>query len=196
MAHPAKRNATYDDLMAVPPHLTAEIIFGDLVTHPKPAPPHSNAQFSIGGELSGPFQKGRGGPGGWWFMTEPELRLGPHVLAPDIAGWQKSRLPHLPSTKHVSLAPDWVCEIVSPSTERIDRGPKRRIYATYGVSHLWHLNPVAKFVEDYMLRNGEWIHVETFDGVGDQHLPPFDAIAIQLNDLWPIPEAPNLEETK
>lgn len=195
MATPAKRNATYEDLLAVPAHLTAEIIFGDLVTHPKPAPPRANAQFSLGGELSGPFQKGRGGPGGWWFLTEPELHLGPHVLAPDVAGWRQERMQHMPqAASFVTLAPDWACEIISPETERTDRGPKRRIYATYGVSHLWHLNPVAKYVEAYSLRDGHWLHIETFDGDAECRIPPFDAIAITLNDLWPIPEAPIQEE--
>ena len=190
MTEPAKRNATYADLLAVPPHLTAEIIFGDLITHPKPAPPHANAQFSLGGELSGPFQKGRGGPGGWWFMSEPELHLGPHVLAPDLAGWRKERMPYLPATAYVELAPDWVCDIISPRTESSDRGPKRRIYATYGVGHLWHLHPVARYLEAYALRDGQWVHIETFQDGAEFRAPPFDAVALQLTDLWPIPPAP------
>lgn len=190
MAEPAKRNATYEDIKAVPPHLTAEIVFGALYTHPKPAPPHGNAQFSLGGELAGPFQKGRGGPGGWWFVSEPELHLGPHVIAPDLAGWRKERLPHAPTSAYVSVPPDWVCEIISPSTERVDRGPKRRICATYGVGHLWHLNPVERYLEIYALKDQQWVLVDTFDGDGEQRLPPFEAIAIRLADLWPLPPAP------
>jgi Uma2 family endonuclease len=190
MIAPAKRNATYDDLLAVPPHLTAEIIFGSLYTHPKPAAPHANTQFSLGGELSGPFQKGRGGPGGWWFMTEAELHLGPHVVAPDVSAWRKERMLHLPSTAYVTLPPDWVCEIISPSTESIDRGPKRRISATYSVGHLWHLHPVARYLEVYALREKQWVHIETFQDGEEVRAPPFDAVAFQLSDLWPMPPAP------
>ena len=186
MADPAKRNATYEDLKAVPPHLTAEIIFGDLVTHPRPAPPHAVSGNALGAELTGPFQKGRGGPGGWIFMTEPELHLGPHVVVPDLAGWRTQRLPVLPATTYIELAPDWVCEIISPSTESLDRGRKRRIYATYAVKHLWLLNPVEHFVEVAELQDGQWRLIDTFELGGEQRMPPFESVAIDLKDLWPL----------
>lgn len=189
MTQPAKSNATYDDLVAVPEHLTAEIIFGALYTHPKPAPPHAMAQNSLSHELTGPFQKGRGGPGGWWFMTEPELHLGPHVVAPDIAGWRRERMPHMTDKAFIEVAPDWICEITSPSTESVDRGPKRRIYATYRVGYLWLLNPVSKYLEVHILRGTEWVHVETFQDGEDVKAPPFDAVPFQISDLWPIPPA-------
>lgn len=191
MTEPAKRNATYEDLRAVPEHLTAEIIFGALVTHPKPAPPHAAAQSALNSELGGPFQKGRGGPGGWIFMTEPELHLGPHVVAPDIAGWRRERMSVLPSTAYVETAPDWICEIVSPSTEAVDRGPKRRIYATYQVSHLWHLNPVARLLEVLELRGKEWVVIDTFSGDTEVSAPPFAVVPFLLADLWPLPFAPD-----
>jgi Uma2 family endonuclease len=195
MAEPAKRNATYDDLIAVPEHLSAEIIFGALYTHPKPAPPHGAAQSALSVELGGPFQKGRGGPGGWIFMTEPELHLGPHVVAPDIAGWRRERMPHMPAKAYIESAPDWVCEIISPSTESIDRGPKRRIYANYNVHHLWLLNPVAKYLEVHALRGAEWVHVATFGDGEDVAAPPFEAVPFKIDDLWPLPAAPTPDES-
>ncbi len=195
MNDPAKRNATYEDLAAVPEHLTAEIIFGALYTHPKPAPRHATAQNALGHELTGPFQKGRGGPGGWIFMTEPELHLGPHVVAPDIVGWRRERMPHMPEKAYIETPPDWVCEISSPSTESVDRGPKRRIYATYGVGHLWLLNPTVKYLEVYALREGQWMHVETYQDGEQVKAPPFDAVPFAIADLWPLPSAPDVTET-
>lgn len=190
MANPAKRNATYEDLRALPDDVRGEIVFGTLYVHPRPAPPHGSSQFSIGGELYGPFQKGRGGPGGWWFMIEPELHLGPHVVQPDIAGWRQERMPSLPATAHVDIAPDWVCEVLSGSTEGLDRGAKRRIYATYGVGHLWYLHPVSRYLEVSALQGGNWVHVDTFEDAEEFRAPPFEAVAFRLADLWPIPPTP------
>ena len=187
MAEPAKRNATYEDLLALPDDVRGEIINGSLYVHPSPAPPHGSSQFSLSVELGGPFQKGRGGPGGWWFMIQPELHLGPHVAQPDIAGWRQERMPALPTTAWVDIAPDWVCEVLSPSTEGFDRGPKRRIYATYGVGHLWYLHPVVRYLEVSALREGSWVHIDTFDDGEEFRAPPFDAVAFRLADLWPIP---------
>ena len=141
MAEPAERQATYEDLMQVPPHLVAEILSGRLVTHPRPAPRHAVASSSLGDELVGPFQKGRGGPGGWWVLDEPELHLDADVLVPDIAGWRRERMPTMPETAWFGIAPDWVCEILSPSTAREDRVVKMPIYVRAGVSHLWLVDP-------------------------------------------------------
>lgn len=190
MAEPAKRNATFDDLLALPDNVRGEIIDGALYVHPSPAPPHGITQFSMGGELYGPFQKGRGGPGGWWFMIQPELHLGPHVAQPDIAGWRKERMPALPGTSFVEIAPDWVCEVLAPSTEGLDRGAKRRLYATYGVNYLWYLHPVERYLEVSVLRDGAWGHLDTFDDGEEFRAPPFDAVAFRLADLWPMPPPP------
>ena len=164
MAEPAKPQATYADLEAVPPHLVAEILFGSLVTHPRPAPPHAFSATSLSEELVGPFQKGRsGGPGGWVFADEPELHLGPHVIVPDLAGWRRERMPQLPAQAFIETPPDWACELLSPSTQRYDRGAKRRIYATYRVGHLWHLDAVARQLDVFELKNDHWVLYETFE---------------------------------
>ena len=126
------RPATYEDLVNVPERLVAEIIDGDLWTSPRPAPRHSLSQVSLGGLLSLPYGHGRGGPGGWWILTEPELHLGSDVVVPDLAGWRRERLPRLPDTAFFAQPPDWLCEIVSPSTARLDRAKKLPLYAWQG----------------------------------------------------------------
>lgn len=192
MAKPANKSATYADLQAVPPHLVAEILFGTLVTHPRPTPRHGAAGLNLGVELTGPYQRGRGGPGGWVFLPEPELHLGPHVTVPDIAGWRCERLgPTAVENAFIEVAPDWVCEIISPSTEKYDKGEKRRIYAHYGVAHLWHVNPTARTLEAFRLHDGNWLLTHTFVDTEDVTAPPFDAITFSLGLLWPFdPPAP------
>ncbi len=189
MTQPAKRNATYDDLIGVPEHLTAEIVFGDLYLHRHSASA-AVARCALSGELGGPFQIGVGGPGGFAFMSGSELHLGPHVVVPDVAGWRRERMPHMPAKAYIEVAPDWICEITSPSTESVDRGPKRRIYATYGVGYMWLLNPVSKYLEVHALLGKDWVHVETFQDGEEVKAPPFDAVPFQMADLWPLPPAP------
>lgn len=186
-----QRAATYADLEAVPPHLVAEILFGHLETHPRPAPRHSGAANSLAHEVTGPFQKGRGGPGGWVFFVEPELHLGPHVLVPDLAGWRRERLPALPETAYFGVPPDWICELLSTSTENVDRGPKRRIYATYGVGFMWFVDPDMRRLEAYVLRDGQYVLHETFDGEDEVKAPPFDAVPFPITALWPLDPVPS-----
>jgi Putative restriction endonuclease len=187
---PAQRAATYDDLLAVPEHLVAEILFGALVTHPRPAPRHAIVVARLSGVISPPFDFGVGGPGGWIFMIEPELHLGAHVVVPDVAGWRRERLPQLPGTAWISVAPDWVCEVLSPSTERYDRGEKRLIYAEAGVGHLWHVDPALKMLEVFELRDGKWLLLGTFGDDVEVAAPPFAEAGFSLGLLWPLDPAP------
>jgi Uma2 family endonuclease len=184
MAEPAERQATYDDLCAVPAHLVAEIIGGRLLTHPRPAPRHLRASSSLGGELDGPFDKGRGGPGGWWILDEPELHLGPHVLVPDLAGWQRDRMPRLPETAWFELPPDWLCEVLSVGTAKEDRAEKLPIYADHRVGHCWLIDPILRTLEAYENCNGKWLLVTTLRDSQPVSLPPFDAISFDLSVLW------------
>jgi Uma2 family endonuclease len=183
---PAKRHATYADVLAAPAHMVAELIGGELVTQPRPSPRHGLAASSLGEELIGPFQKGRGGPGGWLFVDEPELHLSDNVVVPDIAGWRAERLSALPDTPYFTLPPDWVCEVLSPSTENWDRGPKRRIYAKAGIGHLWLVDPRAKFIEAFGLANGSWLLLGTVSENEAVALPPFEAVSFPLSALWPL----------
>ena len=122
--------ATYQDVLDAPAHQVAEIVAGTLYTHPRPAPVHTIASSVLGGELNPPFHRGRGGPGGWWILDEPELHLGEDVLVPDLAGWRRERMPDRPDTPYFTLAPEWVCEVLSPSTRRVDLQEKRPVYAS------------------------------------------------------------------
>ncbi len=186
MAEPATKEATYADLEAAPPHLVAELVHGALVTHPRPAPRHAVAAARLGTTLGGPFDFGNDGPGGWIFMDEPELHFGRDVVVPDMAGWRRERLPSLPATAFIETAPDWVCEVLSPSTEYYDRGPKRRIYAEAGVSHLWLVDPRVQVLEAFQLTAGQWLLLATVAGADEVKLPPFEAAPFSLGLLWPF----------
>lgn len=186
MAEPAKRRATYADLQAVPPHLVAEIIDGALLTRPRPMPRHAAAANALSYAVTGPYQMGLSGPGGWVFLTEPELHLGKDVLAPDRAGWRRERLSVVPDREHFKIAPDWVCEILSPSTEHVDRGRKRVVYARHDVPHLWLVDPSEQVLEAFSLTAGQWLLSATFSGGEQVSAPPFEGTTFPLAALWPF----------
>jgi Uma2 family endonuclease len=194
MTDPAKGRATYADLEAVPPELVAEIIDGKLYTHPRPSPRHAAATNSLTDELTGPYQKGRGGPGGCVFFDEPELHLGPHVVVPDIAGWRRERLDTYPETNYFDLAPDWVCEVLSASTDRRDRTVKSRIYAEAGIPYFWLIDPRLQILEAFELGEGRWVKVGAWNSDEGVRAPPFDAITFSLADLWPLDRPLGLDE--
>ena len=177
--------ATYQDVLDAPPHRVAEIVDGVLHTSPRPALPHALAKSSLGHDLSGPFQFGRGGPGGWWIIFEPELHLGKDVLVPDLAGWRLERMPDYPNAAYSALAPDWVCEMLSPSTRRLDLDGKRPIYAREGVRHLWLVDPTARTLEAFELRAGAWVRIATAKDDAPVCIRPFEAVTFSLGDLWP-----------
>ena len=138
----------------------------------------------LGAELTGPFDRGRGGPGGWIILDEPELHLGPHVIVPDIAGWRRERMPTLPDTAYFETPPDWVCEVLSPSTQRVDRTDKLAIYAAFGVGHAWYVDPIVKTLEIFALTGSKWLLAATFKDDDDVTAPPFEAHTFSLAGLW------------
>lgn len=184
MGDAAKRRATYEDLLAVPDHLVAEILDGELVTSPRPATEHSQAASDLLSEIKLPFGKGKGGPGGWVILFEPELHLGEHVLVPDLAGWRRERMPEMPHVPAVTLAPDWVCEVLSPSTVARDRVRKLPIYAAQKVQHAWLVDANAKTLEVFRLNGESWLLVGTWEGDAKVRAEPFDAVELELGGLW------------
>lgn len=189
VGHPTSRRpaATYEDLLVVPDHLVAEILDGELYTSPRPAPRHADASTGLGGALRGPFDRGRGGPGGWRILSEPELHLGPDVIVLDLAGWRRERLPQLPDEAYFPTAPDRVCEVVSPSTAAIDRVKKLAIYARESVSHAWLVDPIAQTVEAFRLDAGRRTLVGTWAGTDIVRAEPFEALDLDLTLLWDVP---------
>lgn len=182
---PLKKNATYDDLREVPENFIAEMFSGDLYASPRPALPHARAASVLAATLMGPFDQGRNGPGGWIMLYEPELHFGDDVLVPDIAAWRRARLPALAAEAYLTLAPDWVCEVLSASTEAIDRGAKLRIYAREGVAHVWLIDPVRQTLEVLALDGRrQWAERGIFEGRANVRAEPFDAIELELAALW------------
>jgi Uma2 family endonuclease len=182
----ARRRATYEDLLKVPDILIAEIIDGELITSPRPAFPHARAASAMTQDL-GPFDRrpgSPGGPGGWWILFEPELHLGPDVLVPDLAGWRRERMPVLENVPYTELAPDWICEVVSPSTGRVDRVRKMPVYAREQVRHVWLVDPLQRTLEVYRLEGPLWVLVSTHDGKEPVRAEPFAAIALDINRWW------------
>jgi Uma2 family endonuclease len=184
--------ATLAELNAVPANLLAELIGGTLYTMTRPAPKHGVAASRLGGELLGPFDRGRGGPGGWWILDEPELRFPDpaapgevDVIVPDLAGWRRERMPKLPKTKYFALAPDWICEVLSPSTAAHDRGLKMPPYAREGVRLAWLVDPIARTLEIFSLgADGRWVLAGVHGEAAVVRAPPFDAIELELSALW------------
>jgi len=173
--------------MEVPDTKVAELIDGELVVSPRPASPHAHAASVLGFDVGGSFQGPPGdpaAPGGWWLLLEPELHFGEDVLVPDWAGWRRERMPVCPRTAFFTLAPDWVCEVVSPSTGRIDRTAKMRCYATAGVTHLWLVDPLLETLETYRLEAGRWLVLGTHGGDAVVRAEPFDAVALRLERWW------------
>ena len=155
MADPARRLPAYADVLAAPPHLVAEIIAGELRLLPRPAKPHAVAAAALGEELGPPFKRGRGGPGGWMILDEPELHLSSDIVVPDLAGWRSARMPYVTNDEpFFSLAPDWVCEVLSPSTAKLDRAEKLPLYAREQVAHAWLVDPLLRTLEVLELDRG------------------------------------------
>ena len=184
-AAPIEPQASYQDVLDAPPHKVAELIRGRLHLHPRPASRHARAASALGGELFGRFDRGRGGPGGWWILDEPELHLGRDVLVPDIAGWRRERMPEFPDVAAFELAPDWVCEVLSPSTRMSDVTEKRDIYGERGVGHLWFVDPLARTLEVFARQDAAWVLRTALKEDDAVRAAPFEAVAFALSALWP-----------
>jgi Uma2 family endonuclease len=180
---PLKKRATYDDLRAVPEHFVAEMFDGELYASPRPATLHARAAVVLAGKLGDAFDFGDG-PGGWLMLIEPELHFGNDVLVPDLAAWRRERLPSLPDVAYLTLAPDWICEVLSPFTEAIDRRQKLRIYAREGVPHAWFVDALRQTLEVLRLEAGAFRSLAEHEGDASVRALPFEAVELELKTLW------------
>ncbi len=180
-----KAPATYEDLKRVPDHLVAQILDGELIVHPRPAIPHARVASQLMAMLLPPFSNDDGGPNDWEILIEPELHLGPDVLVPDLAGWTRERMPRTPVAPYVTLAPDWVCEVLSPSTEQVDRERKLPIYAREGIRHVWLIDPGIQELTVFRLDTGHYTRIGIFNEEDIARAAPFAAVALELERLWP-----------
>lgn len=189
MAARLREHATYEDLLRVPENMVAELIEGELYASPRPAGPHTNTASSLGFLLGPPFQFGSGGPGGWWIFDEPELHFDRNVLVPDLGGWRRERMPQFPQNHIFDIVPDWVCEVISPSSGRLDRLKKMPIYARVGVGHAWIIDPDLQTLEVFRHGGDGWHLVATHGENEVVRAAPFDEIEINLALLWGAPPA-------
>jgi Uma2 family endonuclease len=185
MAEPAKREATYEDLFDISQNMTGEIIHGELVVTPRPSRRHVYTSSALGGKLMPPYQFGEGnGPGGWIIIIEPEIGLGRDILVPDLAGWKRERFPISEDHNWISVAPDWVCEVLSPGTAKTDKTDKMPIYAQYEIPYLWFIDPIAKTMDVFRLESGKWVVVGLFVESDKIRVAPFPEAEIDLGALW------------
>jgi len=184
--HPARKLATYEDLLELPEGARAEISRGEIVTLPAPRPRHSKAQRALGHFVGGPFddEDGAGGPGGWWIFVEVEIRFELHeVVRPDLSGWRRERL-LVPDVLPIDVVPDWICEVLSPSNASRDRVEKRHLYARHGVAHYWLTDPVSRTLETLALRDGRWVDTGAFGEADVARIPPFEEVEIPVGRLF------------
>ncbi len=191
MAEPIRRPAGWEDILAAPGDVKAEVLGGDLILHPRPLAPHGLTQAALTGELSRPYYRGIGGPGGWWFVIEPDVAFGAHdIVAPDLAGWRRERMPVLATERPVLLAPDWVCEVVSPSSARRDRIHKAGLYLSGGVPYYWLLDEGLRSLEAFEAQAGRWVRLGAWTDGDTASVPPFEAVQLEIACLFAVPPQP------
>lgn len=187
MSGAARKLATYDDLVNLGDEVRAEVIAGDVVTAPSPLPAHSKTQRTLGSLVGGPYDDddGRGGPGGWWIFMEVDVRLSAHdIVRPDLVGYRRERLANPARLRPIEVVPDWVCEVVSPTSASRDRVHKRSLYARAGVPHYWLVDPEARLLEALSLRDGAWVEIGVYDDSATARIPPFEGVALEVGRLF------------
>jgi len=182
---PARKLATYEDLLTLPEGTRAEIIGGEIVALPAPRPRHSKSQGALRRFVGGPYDDddGFGGPGGWWVFVEVDVRLGGEIVRPDLCGWRRERLPD-PDVRPIDVVPDWICEILPESNAAHDRVTKRRLYAQHGVSHFWLVDPDARTLEAFVLEQRRWVDGGSFDEHAKARIAPFTEVEISVGRLF------------
>jgi Uma2 family endonuclease len=189
MSEPERKKASYEDLYSIPENAVGQIIDGELIVGPRPSRKHALAATVLTAELSQRYSMGRARvPGGWIILFQPEIKLGDDILVPDLTGWKRERFPWEEETSWISVPPDWVCEILSPSSVRIDRIKKMTIYATHGVPYFWLIDPRDRTLEVLKLESGRWVVLGTYADDAKVRAEPFPEAEIELGRLWPEPQ--------
>jgi Uma2 family endonuclease len=186
MARAARYRSLYEAIGALPEGVTGELIDGQLHTQPRPAGTHALATANLAAELIVPYSRGRSGPGGWWILLEPELHLvrDAEILVPDLAGWRRERMPEVPADQRFEVVPDWICEVLSPSTRSRDREIKMPVYARYGVRYAWLIDPDTRTLEVYALEQGGWRQSGTYGERDHIEAAPFELARFAVAALW------------
>ena len=179
------RLATYQDVLDAPPHRVAEIVAGTLHVQPRPGSWPAFAKTTLACGILIPVHARPRGPGSWRILLEPELHLGQDILVPDIAAWCRETMPVFPDVAYFEIVPDWICEVLSPTTRRLDLTGKRDAYAREGVAHLWFVDPEARILEAFELRSGAWTLIDALANDAPVALPPFEVPPFSLAELWP-----------
>jgi Uma2 family endonuclease len=187
MSETARRRATWDDLVRAPDDgRTYEILDGELEAMPRPLPRHNRAQALLVGDIGGPYDRGRGGPGGWWILIEPDVLLEPHgSFVPDVVGWRRARMPTLQESRPITTVPDWICEITSPKDRGRDRVRKANLYLRAGLPHYWILDPEQRTLEAFAAREKAWLRLGGWTDGDAPRIPPFEEIEIDVAGLLP-----------
>ncbi len=185
-----REKVTYEDLLKVPDNMVAEVIDGELYTWPRPSARHAKVASRLGMKIGSAYDLGDNGPGGWWIVVEPELHFGGNILVPDIGGWRRERVPEYPEASGCEIAPDWLCEVLSPSTGRIDRGKKLPIYARENVQWAWIIDPAQETIEIKRLEAGRWFDLAVFSGDDTVRTEPFPDIEFSASIFWTSPLPP------
>lgn len=180
----AKKRAVYEDLYNIPENMTGEIIGGEVIATPRPSRKHGYTSSALGNLIGPGYQFGRGGPGGWLFILEPEIRFGDDILVPDLAGWKRERFPIEEPHNWISTPPDWICEVLSPGTIRVDRVLKMPVYGRYSVPYVWLIDPIHKTLDVFGLESGRWVVLGLYVEKDSIRARPFEDIEFSLGDLW------------
>lgn len=181
------RPATLADLEALPANVKGEILDGELYVMPRPRSRHAHIETLIGSDIGSAYERKRGGPGGWWILVEPGIELpGSPEVSPDLAGWRRERLPVLPIEESIRVVPDWVCEILSPTTRGYDQLIKRAFYARAAVSWAWYVDPDARTLVASRLENGRWVELGVWGDDQSARVEPFEEVELQLGEWWAV----------
>lgn len=190
MADAGKNKATYSDLYDLPENMTGEIIDGELIATLRPSRQHVFTTTALGTRVASSFQFGEGGgPGGWIILIEPEIKLAEDVLVPDLVGWKEERFPFVEEHNSISAPPDWVCEVLSPSTLSIDKIKKMPVYARHAIRYLWLVDPIARTLDAFRLESGKWLLLDSFSENDKLCAEPFGEVEIDLGKLWLEPKS-------